>query len=81
MPPAAQNLSRSNLLGLGWRHGEQSTEEEFDGARERADAEERYAYEISGREPDEQPLPYAAEDVQDEYARVYEETLAQLRPS
>jgi hypothetical protein len=61
------------------------TEEELDGARERAraDAEERYAYEISGREPDdqpgEQPLPYAAEDVQAEYARVYEETLAQLR--
>lgn len=60
-------------------------EEELDGARERAraDAEERYAYEISGREPDdqpgEQPLPYAAEDVQAEYARVYEETLAQLR--
>jgi hypothetical protein len=61
------------------------TEEELDGARERAqaDAEERYAYEISGREPDEQPgeqpLPYAAEDVQAEYARVYEETLAHLR--
>jgi hypothetical protein len=63
----------------------QPTEKELDGARERAraDAEERYAYEISGREPDEQPgeqpLPYAAEDVQAEYARVYEETLAQLR--
>ena len=63
----------------------QPTQEELDGARERAraDAEERYAYEISGREPDEppgeQPLPYAAEDVQAEYARVYEETLAQLR--
>jgi hypothetical protein len=61
------------------------TEAELDGARERAraDAEERYAYEISGREPDEQPgeqpLPYAAEDVQAEYARVYEETLARLR--
>jgi hypothetical protein len=61
------------------------TEEELNGARERAraDAEERYAYEISGREPDEQPgeqrLPYAAEDVRAEYARVYEETLAQLR--
>jgi hypothetical protein len=61
------------------------TEVELDGARERAraNAEERYAYEISGREPDEQPgeqpLPYAAEDVQAEYARVYEETLAQLR--
>ena len=63
----------------------QPTEEELEAARERArtDAEERYAYEISGREPDvqpgEQPLPYAAEDVQAEYARVYEETLAQLR--
>jgi hypothetical protein len=61
------------------------TEEELDRARERAraDAEERYAYEISGREPDEQPgeqpLPYAAEDVQAEYARVYEETLRGLR--
>jgi hypothetical protein len=65
----------------------QPTKEELDGARERAraDAEERYAYEISGREPEEQPgeqpLPYAAEDVQAEYARVYEETLAQLRRS
>jgi hypothetical protein len=63
----------------------QPTEEELDGARgrARADAEERYAYEISGREPDEQPgeqtLPYAAEDVQAEYARVYEETLGRLR--
>jgi hypothetical protein len=63
----------------------QPTQEELGAARERAraDAEERYAYEISGREPDEQPgeqpLPYAAEDVQAEYARVYEETLAQLR--
>jgi hypothetical protein len=63
----------------------QPTEEELDGARERARAaaEERYAYEISGREPDEQPgeqpLPYAAEDMQAEYARVYEETLAHLR--
>jgi hypothetical protein len=63
----------------------QPTEEELAGARERAraDAEERYAYEISGREPDEQPgeqpLPYAAEDVQAEYARVYEETLGELR--
>jgi hypothetical protein len=63
----------------------QPTQEELDGARERAraDAEERYAYEISGREPDEQPgeqpLPYAAEDVQAEYARVYEKTLGRLR--
>jgi hypothetical protein len=63
----------------------QPAEEELDGARERArsDAEERYAYEISGRELDEQPgdqpLPYAAEDVQAEYARVYEETLGRLR--
>lgn len=63
----------------------QPTEEELDGARERAraDAAERYAYEISGREPDEQPceqpLLYAAEEMQVEYARVYEETLARLR--
>jgi len=59
----------------------QPTQEELGGARERAraDAEARYAYEISGREPDEQPLPYAAEDVQAEYARVYEEMLARLR--
>jgi hypothetical protein len=63
----------------------QPTEKELEAARERArtDAEARYAYEISGREPDEQPgeqpLPYAAEDVQAEYARVYEGTLAQLR--
>jgi hypothetical protein len=50
----------------------QPTEEEPVGARERAraDAEERYAYEISGREPDEQPLPYAAEELQAEYARL-----------
>jgi hypothetical protein len=35
----------------------QPTEEELEAARERArtDAEARYAYEISGREPDEQP--------------------------
>jgi hypothetical protein len=63
----------------------QPTEEELEAARERArsDAEERFAYESSGREPDDQPgrrpLAYAAEDVQAEYARVYEETLAQLR--
>jgi hypothetical protein len=63
----------------------QPTEEELEAARTRAaaDAEERYAYEISGREPDEQPgdqpFAYAAEHVQAEYARVYEETLAQLR--
>lgn len=63
----------------------QPTNEELDAAREqaRADAEERYAYETSGREPDEQrgeqPWAYAAEDVQAEYARVYEETLAALR--
>jgi hypothetical protein len=50
----------------------QPTEKELEAARERArtDAEARYAYEISGREPDEQPgeqpLPYAAEDVQAE---------------
>jgi DNA-binding helix-hairpin-helix protein with protein kinase domain len=63
----------------------QPTGEELDEAREqaRADAEERFAYETSGREPDEQPgeqpFAYAPEDVQAEYARVYEETLAQLR--
>jgi hypothetical protein len=63
----------------------QPTDEELGAARERAvaDAEERFAYEASGREPDEQageqPLPYSAEDVQAEYARVYEETLARLR--
>jgi hypothetical protein len=63
----------------------QPTGEELDAAREqaRADAEERFAYETSGREPDEQPgeqpFAYAAEDVQAEYARIYEETLTQLR--
>jgi hypothetical protein len=63
----------------------QPTERELETARERAraDAEERFAYESSGREPDElpgeQPLPYAAEDVQAEYARVYEQTLYGLR--
>jgi hypothetical protein len=63
----------------------QPTEEELDRAREQAqsDAEERFAYETSGREPEdqpgEQPFAYAAEDVQAEYARVYEETLAALR--
>jgi len=63
----------------------QPAAEELEAARElaRADAEERFAYETSGREPDdqpgEQPFAYAAEDVQAEYARVYEETLGQLR--
>jgi DNA-binding helix-hairpin-helix protein with protein kinase domain len=64
----------------------QPTKEELEAARERAraDAEERYAYETSGREPEEQPgeagpYAYAPEDVQAEYARVYEATLAQLR--
>lgn len=63
----------------------QPTEEELEAARTqaRADAEERFAYEASGREPDdqpgEQPFAYAAEDVQAEYARVYEEELAKLR--
>jgi hypothetical protein len=64
----------------------QPTEEELDAARERAqaDAEERFAYESSGREPDEQPgeagpYAYAPEDVQAEYSRVYEETLGRLR--
>jgi hypothetical protein len=63
----------------------QPTREELQAARERgvADAEARFAYETSGREPDdqpgEQPFAYAAEAVQAEYARVYEETLAALR--
>ena len=63
----------------------QPTEEELQAARARAraDAEERYAYEVSGREPDEQvgeqPFAYAAEDVQAEYTRIYEETLGELR--
>jgi hypothetical protein len=65
----------------------QATEEELEAARAhaRADAEERFAYEASGREPDdqsgEQPPGYAAEDVQAEYSRVYEETLSELRRS
>ena len=63
----------------------QPTGEELEAARTqaRADAEERYAYEISGREPDEQPgeqpFAYAAEDVQAAYAEAYEETLSALR--
>jgi hypothetical protein len=63
----------------------QPAEEELETARRqaRADAEGRFAYETSGREPDdqpgEQPFAYAAEDVQAEYARVYEEELARLR--
>jgi len=63
----------------------QPTEDELDAARRqaRADANERFAAEASGRGPDdqpgEQPFAYAAEDVQAEYARVYDETLAALR--
>ena len=63
----------------------QPTEAELEAARARAraDAEERFAYEASGREPDnqagEQPFAFAAEAVQAEYARVYEQTLAHLR--
>jgi hypothetical protein len=63
----------------------QPAEDELEAARKQArfDAEERFAYEVSGREPDdqlgEQPFAYAAEAVQAEYARVYEETLAALR--
>ena len=63
----------------------QPTEEELEAARRqaRADAEKRVAYESSGREPDdqpgEQPFAYAAEAVQAEYARVYEEALDTLR--
>jgi hypothetical protein len=65
----------------------QPTQEELEAAREQArtDAEERFAHETSGREPDdqpgEQPLAYSAEAVQAEYAHVYEETLATLRRS
>jgi hypothetical protein len=63
----------------------QPTNEELDAARAqaRADAEARFAYESSGRGPDEQPgeqpYAYAAEAVQAEYARVYEDTLTALR--
>lgn len=63
----------------------QPTEEELETAREQAhaDAEHRFAYESSGREPDdqpgEQPFAYAPEAVQAEYARTYEEALARLR--
>jgi hypothetical protein len=63
----------------------QPTEEELEAARMRAreDAEARFAYEASGREPDdqpgEQPFASAAEDVQAEYTRVYEQELARLR--
>jgi hypothetical protein len=63
----------------------QPTDEELEAARRQAreDAEERFAYEASGREPDdqpgEQPFAYAAEEIQAEYARVYEEELARLR--
>jgi len=63
----------------------QPTEEELEAAREqaRADAEGRVARERLGGDPDEQPgtqpFAYAAEDVQAEYARVYEEALAELR--
>jgi hypothetical protein len=63
----------------------QPTEEELQAARDRAraDAEEHFEYEASGGEPDdqpgEQPFAFAAEAVQAEYARVYEEALARLR--
>jgi hypothetical protein len=63
----------------------QPTQEELQAARKqaRADADERLARERSGRQPDdqpgEQPFAYAAEAVQAEYARVYEETLAALQ--
>jgi hypothetical protein len=63
----------------------QPTEEELEAARKQArtNAQLRFADESSGREPDdqpgEQPFAYAAEDVQAEYARIYEETLASLR--
>ena len=40
-----------------WAVEKQPTAEELENARERAraDAEERFAYETSGREPDDQP--------------------------
>ena len=64
----------------------QPSEAELEAARKRAraDAEERFAYEASGREPNDQPgdagpYAYAAEAVQAEYARVYEEMLSRLR--
>jgi hypothetical protein len=63
----------------------QPTEEELEVAREQArtDAQAHHASESAGREtddqPGEQPFAYAAEAVQAEYARVYEETLARLR--
>jgi hypothetical protein len=63
----------------------QPTEAELEAARERgrADAEERFAYETSGREPDEQPgeqpFAYAGEDVQAAYAGAYGEKLEELR--
>jgi hypothetical protein len=75
----------ATALLLTWSPWRSSPEEELEAARERArsDAEERFAYESSGREPDdqpgEQPPAYAAEDVQTEYARVYENTLEALR--
>ena len=55
---------------------------ETDRRRAREDAEERFAYEASGEpddRPGEQPVAFAAEDVEAEYARVYEEELARLR--
>jgi hypothetical protein len=63
----------------------QPTEQELEAARTQAwtDAQQRFVDETPGREPDdqagEQPFAYAAEDVQAEYARIYEETLASLR--
>jgi hypothetical protein len=64
----------------------QPAEAELEAARKRgrADAEERFAYETSGREPDEQPGdagPYAfgPEAVQAAYAEAYEQKLEELR--
>jgi hypothetical protein len=63
----------------------QPTADDLEAARRRAraDAEERFAYEASGRQPDDQPgeqaFAYAPEAVQAAYAESYEETLADLR--
>ncbi len=59
----------------------QPTAQELQEARERArvDAEAHFARGGGDEQPGEQPFPYAAEAVQAEYARVYDETLARLR--
>jgi hypothetical protein len=59
----------------------QPTTEELEDARRRAraDAEARVAAGDEEDAPGEQPFAYAAETVQAEYARVFEETLERLR--